>query len=242
MTSALIRKLSAFAKLNEAQQAMLSATCGDVRVLPAKTDLMREGDRPEFLHLIMEGWAARYKTLPDGSQQIVGFPLPGDFLNAPVTIVGHMDHSVRTVTRCTMTTVKDDRLQALLSEDRLLEQAFRWSTLVEEATLRSWIVNLGRRDAYERIAHLFCEIHDRLGLVGLVQSGRFDFPLTQTEIADAVGLTAVHTNRTLQRLRADKLIETSHKCLTVLDLVALQKAAGFDPNFLQIDRRVLQGR
>lgn len=104
--------------------------------------------------------------------------------------------------------------------------------MVDEATLRAWIVNLGRRDALERLAHLFCELHARLELVGMVDGGRFDLPMTQEVIADALGLTTVHVNRTLQRLRSDGYIELSSGRLTILDVLGLQRIGGFDPNYL----------
>jgi CRP-like cAMP-binding protein len=238
MTSALVRKLTTFADLNEVQRNKLDALCSDVRTVASKTDIASDGDRPESIQLIVDGWAARYKHLPDGGRQIMAFLLPGDLLDAHVTILGHMDHGVRAITRCKVAYIKADSLDTLTSEDNLLARACWWSTLVDEATLRSWIVSLGRRDAYERVAHLLCEIHARAALLGLVHYDRFDLPFTQEEIADATGLTAVHTNRTLQRLRAENLIELSGKVLTVLDVTALQEVAGFDPSFLHLVRRI----
>ena len=104
--------------------------------------------------------------------------------------------------------------------------------------LREWVLNVGRRDAYQRISHLLCEMHARMQMVGLVEDGRLAFPLTQEELADATALTAVHTNRTLRRLREDGLIEIGSGMLTVLDVERLRKAAGFDPGYLHIRRRV----
>jgi CRP-like cAMP-binding protein len=113
-----------------------------------------------------------------------------------------------------------------------------WSTLVDQGVLREWVLNVGRRDAYERISHLLCEMHFRMKRVGLVEDDCLSLPVTQTELADATGLTPVHVNRTLKRLRNQKLIEIGQGTLTLLDPPALQDAAGFDPSYLHVRRRV----
>lgn len=107
----------------------------------------------------------------------------------------------------------------------------------KNAGVPAWVVSLGRRDAYQRVAHLLCELHYRALTVGLVKDDRFDLPLTQNEIADAAGLTSVHVNRTIQRLRADGLIELSGRVLTIKDVSGLQQAGGFDPAYLHIQKR-----
>lgn len=124
------------------------------------------------------------------------------------------------------------------SENSRIAKAFLWSNLVDEGVLREWLVSIGRRDAFERIGHLFCELHFRLKLIGLVEDDRMDLPLTQEDIADATGLTAVHTNRTLQRLRGEGLIELPSHVLTINDIGVLRDRAGFNPAYLQIKRRV----
>jgi CRP-like cAMP-binding protein len=237
MTSALVRKLETFVDLNEAQRTKLDLLCSDVRPVEAKATSFPMGSGPNIFMSWSKAGAAHYKDLPGGSRQITALLLPGDFLDADVTILGRMDHSVSAITRCKVAYIKPDSFNALASEDNLLARAFWWSTLVDEATLRSWLVNLGRRDAYARIANLLCEIHARMTLIGLVREDRLDLPLTQDQIADATGLTAVHTNRTLQRLRADGLIGLGRRMLTVLDVPGLQRVAGFEPTFLHLVRR-----
>ena len=234
--NALIARFETFVDLSEDEKALLAALYGDVRAFMPKEHIIREGDRPEEVHLVIEGWAARYKLLPDGSRQIVAFLLPGDFCDLHVAVLGHMDHSIVAITRCRVAFVPNTKMNELTSDHNGLTKALWWSTLVDEAVLRSWVVN-GRRDAYQKIAHLLCELHVRLKQIGLVTDGRFDLPLTQEEIADATGLTAVHTNRTLQRLRREGLIELRSQILTVFDAAALGEAAGFDPSYLHIKRR-----
>ena len=236
-TSALIRRLSVFADLNDAEVALLNDLTGDIRMTVAKRDLIREGDRPDSLHMIVSGWAARYKSLPGGARQITAFLIPGDFCDLHGKVLGRMDHSIIALTPCKVAWIQSDRFDQLTAEHPELTRALWWGTLLDEAILRNWIVNIGRRDAYERIAHILCELHARMRMIGLVDDDRLDLPLTQDELADATGLTAVHVNRTLQRLRSDDLIELSSRVLTVKNVSELAKAGGFDAGYLHIERR-----
>jgi CRP-like cAMP-binding protein len=235
--SAIIRKLSVFAELNDAEVALLNDLTSDVRMAGAKRDIVREGNRPEELHLIVSGWAARYKTLPGGARQITAFLLPGDLCDLHGKVFGRMDHSIGTLTPCKVAWIPSDKFDRLTIEHSELARALWWGTLLDKAILRNWIVNIGRRDAYGRIAHLLCELHARMQTIGLVEDNRLDFPITQEDLADATGLTAVHVNRTLQRLRADGLIELSSRVLTVQNVSELTRVAGFDASYLHIERR-----
>jgi CRP-like cAMP-binding protein len=181
---------------------------------------------------MVEGWAARAEILKDGGRQITAILLPGDFCDLHVTILGEMDHDIVALTDARVAYVPHKAMEELPAMRPELGRALWWATLVDEAVLRSWISNIGRRDAYQRLAHLFCELHARLKLVGLVEGDRFDLPMTQEVLADAQGLTPVHVNRTLQALRGEGLIELSERMLTILDVARLHKAAGFDPSYL----------
>lgn len=238
----LVAKLQTVADLRDGDMKDLLALCEDVRIVPARRDIIAEGDRPEEVHVMIEGWAARYRMLPNGSRQIVAFVIPGDFCDVHVTVLGHMDHGIVALTRCKVAYIPGAELDVLTSNHNELTKAMWWATLVDEAVLRNWVVNIGRRDAFERVAHLLCELHVRMKMVGLVEADRFNLPLTQEVIADATGLTAVHTNRTLQRLRRENLIELGGGMLTVLDVARLQQAAGFDPSYLHVKRRVAMPR
>lgn len=231
-------KLATVADLGDSDVQKLVALCEDVRVVPSKHDILSEGERPDHVHVIIEGWAARYKTLANGSRQIVAFLIPGDFCDLHVAVLGRMDHGIVALTRCRVAYIPSRDLDGLTSAHIGLTKALWWATLVDESVLREWVLNVGRRDAYERIAHLLCEMHARMKMVGLVEDDRLALPLTQEELADATGMTPVHTNRTLQRLRNEKLIEIGGGILTLLDVDRLRKAAGFNPNYLHIQRRV----
>ena len=233
----LVAKLAMAADLREEDVQGLIALCCSERTIGAKKHILSQGDRPEHVHVILEGWAARYRTLSDGSRQIVAFLVPGDFCDLHYDVLDHADHSIFALTRCRVAYMPIAELDPLMSAHGELARALRWGSLVDEATLREWIVNLGRRDAFERIAHLLCELHARMQMVGLVRDEQMPFPITQSEIADATGLTAVHVNRTLQRLREEKLVKLANRNLTILDLGALQTAAGFSGDFLHLKRR-----
>jgi CRP-like cAMP-binding protein len=232
----LIAKLESVVPLADADRRALAALGDDARKVPARRNLIREGDRPEHVHLMVEGWAARYKLLPDGGRQITAFLLPGDFCDLHVTLLGEMDHGIATLSRAKVAFIPRATLDALADRPGLAK-AFWWATLVDEAVLRAWIVNIGRREAYAAVGHLICELYVRMTTVGLVTDHCFDLPLTQEEIADALGLTPVHVNRVLQRLRSEDLISFRHGLLTIHDYGRLEEAAGFNPNYLHIERR-----
>jgi CRP-like cAMP-binding protein len=237
--STLIRRLKIVADLSEDEERRLTELCSDVRECPVKQDIISEGEKPKHLHLVLRGWAARYKVVPGGARQIVAFLIPGDFCDLHVTVLEQMDHGIVALSPCTVAYIDSRAIDRLTLESSRIARALWWSTLVDEGVLRSWVVNNGRRDAYERIAHILCEMHARMKMIGLVEDERLDLPLTQEELADATSLTPVHTNRTLQRLRAEDLIELRGHVLTIKDLKGLQRAAGFDPSYLHIRRRPL---
>lgn len=235
--SPLIRKLSAVADLDATDLERLGQLCTDVRQIRRRTDITSEGDRPEHVHLMVSGWAARYKILPDGSRQIMDFLIPGDFCDIHVTVLGEMDHGIVALTPCKVAYIQGAEIDRLTLQNNRLTRALWWVTLVDEGIQREWIVNIGRREAFERVAHLLCEMHERMMLVGLVNDGRLALPLTQDELGDATGLTAVHINRTLQRLRGEGLIKVGQGVLTLLEPERLRNLAGFKPNYLHTKRR-----
>jgi CRP-like cAMP-binding protein len=232
-SSPLITRLASVSRLTEEDRAALSTLGDDPRDMGARRNVIREGERPDHIHLMVEGWAARYKLLPDGARQITAFLIPGDFCDLHVTILGEMDHSITTLTRARIAYIPRSKMDAV-TERPGLARAFWWATLVDEAVLRAWIVNIGRRDAFEAIGHLMCELYVRMKHIGLTDDHCFELPLTQEELGDALGLTPVHVNRVLQRMRTDELISFKGRLLTILDYRRLESASGFNPNYLHI--------
>lgn len=229
-------KLEAFTKLSPDDKAALASISRNVRFVDARCDLISEGEKPRFVHLVLNGWGCRYKQLPDGRRQIVGLFVPGDFCDLNIYILKYMDHSIGAITRLKVSVITPDEMTALTTDRPRITQALWWNELVTTSVQREWTLNIGQRSAYERIAHLLMELYIRVETVGRGHNGRCDFPLTQNDLADATGLTAVHVNRTLQELRRDKLIELDRRHLQILDIPGMMSAAMFNPNYLHLDR------
>jgi CRP-like cAMP-binding protein len=232
---AVASRLEAFTRLSSDDRAALAQLSRNNRYVDARRDLIGEGDKPRFVHLVMDGWACRYKQLPDGKRQIVSIFVPGDFCDVNVYILRSMDHSIGAITRLKVAMITPEEMSALTAERPRITQALWWHELVTAAVQREWTLNLGQRTAYERIGHLLVELYLRLEAVGRAHHGRCDFPLTQNDLADATGLTPVHVNRMLQELRRDGLIELERKQLHIVDLERLMGVSMFNPNYLHLD-------
>jgi len=235
LVQALTSRLEAFTRLSSDDKTALTKLSKVSRTVAPRRDLIREGEKPGYVHLMVEGWACRYKTLPDGRRQVVAFFIPGDFCDLNVYILKQMDHSIGAITRLAVADISREDMDALTANHPRITQALWWDSLVQHATQREWTLNLGQRTAYERISHLLLELYFRLRTVGLTWNGTADFPLTQVDIADATGLTPVHVNRTLQELRRDDLIVLERKQLHIPDLKRLSEASMFNPNYLHLD-------
>ncbi|HVI30840.1 Crp/Fnr family transcriptional regulator [Phenylobacterium sp.] len=234
MTSPVIRKLRHGAPLSPDDERALAAACKVVRPYAAREDVISEGERPHDVHAVLEGFACRYKMLPDGGRQIMAFLVPGDFCDLHVAILGTMDHGIEALAPSRIAAIAREEVDRLTRTSPALTRAFWWATLVDEAVLREWLVGMGRRSADQQVAHLVCELLQRLRAVGLAPGDRFDLPLTQAELADAVGLTPVHVNRVVQHLRGEGFLEWRGGVLTVLDEQGLTAFADFDPNYLHL--------
>jgi CRP-like cAMP-binding protein len=234
MDNPLIRKLENFSRLSDEDRQALENAASQIKHYHSREDIIREGDPPAGVNLILNGWACRYKHLEDGRRQIVAYFVPGDLCDLRVFILRQMDHSIMTLSPATVAAIPRDTILDLMERYPRITKALWWSTLVDEAILREWIVNVGQRTAYERIAHVLCELFVRLGSVGLTDGDTCEIPVTQAELADTVGLSTVHVNRTLQELRRNRLIDLRGKSLTILDLSALQDAAMFNANYLHL--------
>jgi CRP-like cAMP-binding protein len=234
MLNAFIQKVSLFAPLSEADRNVLQRICSAPKSIKAHQDLIREGEVPDAVHLILTGFACRYKMLPEGTRSIMAYLLPGDMCDWHVFVLREMDHSVATLSRCEVVEIPRTTVLEITDKHPAVTRALWWMALVDEAILREWIVNLSRRSAEEAVAHLFCELLARLEAVGLRVGDGFEFPVTQSELGDTVGISTVHTNRVLQDFRARGLIELNTHGLQILNIEALKKLAGFRPNYLHL--------
>jgi CRP-like cAMP-binding protein len=226
-------KLQRFVALAEEDLQALGHICRQsIRTARARRDIIREGDQPHHVKLIVDGWAMRYKMLPDGRRQIVSFLLPGDMCDLNVFLLDQMDHSIGAVTPVTYAEMPRDLIEVMCKTRTALSRALWVDSLVAAAIQREWTVNLGQRTARERIAHLFCELFERLDTVALAEGDRCEMPLTQIDLGEATGMTAVHVNRTLQELRRDGLIVLNNRILTIPDRQALMTVGMFNPAYL----------
>jgi CRP-like cAMP-binding protein len=194
--------------------------------------IVREGQAANDCCLLIRGIAFRQKLLRDGSRQIISFHAPGEFVDLQNGLLGIADHSVQSLNRTEAAIVPRTALLDLADAHPSLRVAMWLDTLVDASIFREWVVNVGRRDSRARIAHLLCELALRLENAGQGDDRTFDFPLTQEQLADATGLTSVHTNRTLQSLRRDGLIQLTGRSLKVLDWDGLCEVGDFDELYL----------
>ncbi|GJE46069.1 Crp/Fnr family transcriptional regulator [Methylobacterium soli] len=237
MPQHLIRKLEQFARLSyDDRHALEEAARQRVRLFDPHQDIIREGDNPDHVNLILEGWACRYKTLEDGRRQIISFFLPGDLCDPHVFVLREMDHSISTITHVRLAEISRDTLLSLTEQHPRITQALWWEMLVHAATQREWTVNLGQRTGLERIGHLLCELFIRLRGVGLTNGDSCALPATQIDLGDATGLSNVHVNRVLQEMRTTGLVMLKGKYLTIPDLERLQRVSLFNVNYLHLDR------
>ena len=233
MDNILTRKLELFGSLSFDDRRLLDSVICDTRKIDAHQDIIREGDSPSSVILVLDGFACRYKILPNGSRSIFAYLVPGDFCDLHIFILSAMDHSIATVSPCTIVDIPQSRVLEL-SERPAIARSLWWTTLVDEATLREWLVNMGQRDAEGSIAHLFCELHLRLTGVGLSDGGEFSLPITQTELADTMGLSNVHVNRSLQSLRSQGLVTFKQRRIIIPDVNNLRSFCYFNPNYLHV--------
>lgn len=236
MENPLVRKLERFVRLSAGdKQALAEAARHSVRKVGPREDLFREGDSPDQINLILAGWACRYKQLEDGRRQIIAFFLPGDLCDTHVFVLREMDHSIGTLSQVSLAEISRDAMTAITEQHPRITQALWWEMLVTNAVQREWTVNIGQRTATERLGHLFCELFLRMRAVDLTDGSTCELPITQVDLADALGLSNVHVNRVLQELRAGGLVILRGRHLTIPDLAALKAASLFNPNYLHLD-------
>jgi CRP-like cAMP-binding protein len=236
-TAALIRKLESIAPLAPEEKAALLRLPLRLKTLPAHQDIVRAGDSPSESCLLVEGFACRYSLTAEGKRQILSFHISGDILDLQSLHLSVMDHSLATLAPSSLAFIPHDDLRSLMrSHPRLGDLLWR-DTLIDAAIFRQWMVGLGRREAYGRIAHVLCELLVRSRAVELVEDHAFTLPVTQAELGDAFGLSTVHVNRVLQDLRGDGLITLRGVSLKVLDWERLKKAGEFDPTYLHLVKK-----
>jgi CRP-like cAMP-binding protein len=238
--SPLSRKLTAFVALSDADLATLARFFQRRRVFEPGHEMIHEGQANSRAYVLADGWACSYKLLPDGGRQIVNFQIPGDFMGLRSILFRAADHGIEAVTRIEASEVlASDILDAFATAPRLAT-AVLWAASRDEAMVVEHLVNLGRRSAEERMAHLLLELGARLTLVGIGDRTGFDCPLTQYHLADALGLSAVHVNRILRQLREEGLVTFQKGRVKFDDFDRLKDRAGFDTAYLDQEGPLLR--
>ena len=232
MTNSFVQKLKRIVPLSDADVAVLENATARPRNYAAKQDLIREGDRPGPVFVVLDGWACRYKILPNGSRQIMAFLLPGDACDLHIGMLAEMDHSLQAITPAKVALIPGDYMATILDDYPRIANAMYKAQLIDEGTLRAWIVSMGRRSSIERVAHLMCELYLRTVASNGAPKTEVSLPISQVIFADALGMTPVHINRILRELREAGAMSFSRGNLRVLDPVKLVQIAGFDENYL----------
>lgn len=230
----LVRRLGGYATLDvEEAQALANSMWKECRFAPHEhLGLAR---RPaEGLFVLQSGIACRYRMASDGRRQIVGFLVPGDVCNLRASLLRSVDHSTCALKKVCAAQIRVDAATTLLERYPRVSRALWWMTTVEDSITREWLINVGCRSAFERLAHLLCELFWRLEAVGLARDNQCDLPLTQVELGDALALTSVHVNRTLMEMRRARLISLERGRLELINRRALEAAAEFDPHYLYL--------
>jgi CRP-like cAMP-binding protein len=232
-----LMKLRARDELSAQEEQAIRDAVNEIREYPADLTFIEPGEELQHSTLLLEGIMCRYKDLSAGQRQITELHVAGDFADLHSFTLKRLDHSVMTLSPCRVAILPHDKLGELSKRHPHLTRLYWFGTNLDAAIHREWAVSLGRRNAAARLAHLFCEMHLRLGLVGLVEDGGFSLPLTQTDLAECLGLTSVHVNRTLKELRERGLMTFKAGRAEIIDLPGLQRAAEFDPAYLYLERR-----
>lgn len=232
MPNMVARKLANGAALESTDIERLRDLIRDWHAVPARTDIISQGDDPEFVRAILDGVACRYKILPDGRRSIMALLIPGDFCDMHVAILGRMDHSIGTLTPCRVVDIARSEIEDLLHNYPRIARAMWWATLVDEAVLREWLVNMGKRRSDRQMAHLFCELYLRYAAIGWPEE--FALPMTQEQLSDLLGITAVHAQRVVAVLREDGLIAIRDRQITIPDIRRLMEFADFNPDYLHL--------
>jgi CRP-like cAMP-binding protein len=227
----IIRHLECHTPLGTEEKEALRAAAISPKHFPSQHDVFRAGEQVTGAHIVLVGMACRYQ-LWNGERQILGCLVPGDIFGLRASMLGRADCAIGSLSPLQTAFLPRLTLLELTSRHPLLLRAVWITTLVEERTSHEWLLNVGRRSALERTAHLLCELFARLRSVGLAMGNSCELPLRQQDLADAVALTAVHLNRVLMTMRRQNLISLKRHCLSILDLPALQSVAGFDPYYL----------
>lgn len=239
MISVHLKKLRQRTEISAEEERAIRDCVTETRRLPADEIFVRSGELLNSSALLLNGWMARSKDLPSGERQVTELHVAGDFTDLHGFSLKRLDHDVTTLSECVVAVVPHERLLKLTTNYPHLGRVYWFCTNVDAAIHREWSLSLGQRSALSRMANLFCELYMRLRVVGRTEGNGYEFPLTQRELSECLGLTVVHANRTLQELRRRGLVEFENRFVTIVDRRGLEGVAQFDPCYLYLDRELV---
>ena len=220
--------------LNDSERQILEHLPHRRRSFHRNEEMVETHTRPKESCIVVKGLAARAVYLRNGARQLTGVHVPGDFVDLHAFLLKFMDHSVIALGECEVAFVPHEQLLRISQEHPHLTRLFWMSTVIDAAIHRAWLSCIGRRSPEQHIAHLFCEVYLRLETVGLARDLTFDFPVTQSEMADMLGLSVVHVNRTIQQLRGKGSVNWDGATVTISDFAQLVRFSEFDPTYLSL--------
>jgi CRP-like cAMP-binding protein len=230
--AALIKRLQVSSGISDEDIKEIHALPIAVKDYPAEQAVVRDGERATECCLIAEGFCYRSKTISDGRRQILSLHIPGEIPDLMSLFLHVMDHDLTTLMPSRLGFIKHEALQRLHQKRPLVAEIFWRDTLIDAAMFREWIVNVGQRPAPARLAHVIVELRERLKAIGRVEGNSFEMPLTQEQIGEALGITAVHANRVIRQLREDGIVDVHRGRVTVIDEVRFLELADFDNRYL----------
>ena len=234
-----LKKLRLRSEISAEEEQVIRDLVAEIQRVPPDRFVVRAGQELKHSLMLLDGWLVRSKDLPSGERQVTEIHVAGDFADLHGFTLKKLEHDVVSISECTIGVVPHERLTAMTEKHPHLTRVYWLSTNIDAAITREMALSLGQRSAISRMAHLFCELHLRLDAVGKASDDSFDFPLTQRELSECLGLTVVHVNRTLQELRRMGVVEAENRRIRILDRKQLESVAEFDPAYLQLNRRKL---
>ncbi len=231
----MIGRLARLSPLDEADGRALLALPHSIRTVPAGAHLIRDGDPPEHCCLLLSGFAFRHKITGEGARLIISIHMASEFVDLQNVFLDVADHSVQTLTQAEVAFVPRLAVRDLALSNPAIGRALWMQTLIDASIFREWVVNVGRRDSRARVAHLLCEFSIRLEAAGLAANHHYELPMTQEQLADAVGLTSVHVNRVLMQLEREGLISRDRRSITIEDWQRMRAAGDFNERYLHHD-------
>lgn len=234
-----LKKLRRRTEISSEEERAIRDAVSEVRRVKADELVIRTGEELNSSLILLDGWLARSKDLAGGERQVTELHIAGDFPDLHGFTLKRLDHDVLSLSDCRLAVVPHERIREIVEKHPRLARIYWFATNVDAAIHRELALSLGQRSALSRMAHLFCELYVRLDVVGKARNDGYEFPLTQRELSECLGLTVVHANRTLQELRRRGLVELENRHLRIRDRRGLEGVAEFDPGYLYLDKHPL---